>query len=237
MAGIVFVCCVFSVYYTPTKSGFSITSVDCFQVDEDNQKDKKTLEDFYEFAKKNFNNQKVLAFPKIDLTTKLSDIASNVSYYDISYYDNSVKTQKGIEKCKAEYIVIYNAMKADINNTDKQLAKNEKNQYLQMYRQISKYCWSKGYNELKTFTVNDDIDITVWQRGNGKNKKEWTSGGKGTRDNPYLISTAEQLNNFSKFVNAGARFKNKYIMLTNDIDMKDIKDFKPIGYELSLIHI
>ena len=90
---------------------------------------------------------------------------------------------------------------------------------------------SKGYNELKTFTVNDDIDITVWQRGNGKNKKEWTSGGKGTRDNPYLISTAEQLNNFSKFVNAGARFKNKYIMLTNDIDMKDIKDFKPIGYE------
>ena len=222
---------VFSVYYTPTKSGFSITSVDCFQVDEDNQKDKKALEDFYEFAKKNFNNQKVLAFPKIDLTTKLSDIASNVSYYDISYYDNSVKTPKGIEKCKAEYIVIYNAMKADINNTDKQLAKNEKNQYLQMYRQISKYCWSKGYNELKTFTVNDDIDITVWQRGNGKNKKEWTSGGKGTRDNPYLISTAEQLNNFSKFVNAGARFKNKYIMLTNDIDMKDIKDFKPIGYE------
>lgn len=67
-----------------------------------------------------------MAFPKIDLTTKLSDIASNVSYYDISYYDNSVKTQKGIEKCKAEYIVIYNAMKADINNTDKQLAKNEK---------------------------------------------------------------------------------------------------------------
>lgn len=231
MAGIVLVCCVFSVYYTPTKSGFSITSVDCFQIDEDNQKDQKTLEDFYEFAKKNFNNQKVLAFPKIDLTTKLSDIASNVSYYDISYYDNSVKTQKGIEKCKAEYIVIYNAMKADINNTDKQLSKNEKNQYLQMYRDISKYCWSKGYNELKTFTVNDDIDITVWQRGNGKNKKEWTNGGKGTRDNPYLISTAVQLNNFSKFVNAGARFKNKYIMLTNDIDMKDIKDFKPIGYE------
>ena len=54
---------VFSVYYTPTKSGFSITSVDCFQVDEDNQKDKKALEDFYEFAKKNFNNQKDFGIP------------------------------------------------------------------------------------------------------------------------------------------------------------------------------
>lgn len=229
---VVFVFCgVFSIYYyTPSKSGFSITSLDCFTVDDDSKKDQKTLENFYSFASDKLTDKKVLAFPRVDITSKLSENLKNVSYYDIAYYKDNIKTSKGLEKYNADYMIIYNVMKTDIEECGKEIAHNEKNKYLSMLRDMTKYCWQKGYKEVKTFTINKDIEIQIWQR-QPKNKRTWRNGGKGTKENPYTISTASQLNDFSKYVNAGAKFKGKYIVLTNDIDMSGIDDFLPIGYE------
>lgn len=52
--------------------------------------------------------------------------------------------------------------------------------------------------------------------------------GHGTKDSPYLISSKEDLIEFSNLVNGGMLFNNKYVEQTCDIDMAGI-DFMPIG--------
>ena len=46
---------------------------------------------------------------------------------------------------------------------------------------------------------------------------EWLNGGSGTLQNPYTISTKEQLKNFAVYVNHGWDFRDQYIRLENDI--------------------
>lgn len=56
------------------------------------------------------------------------------------------------------------------------------------------------------------------------------SGGKGTEEEPYLISNSAQLQNFSKSVNNGEEYSSKYIQLSADIDMSS-NEWTPIGNE------
>ena len=73
----------------------------------------------------------------------------------------------------------------------------------------------------------------------------FTFEGEGTAENPYRISTAEDLTMFSTFVNAGYH-KDAYFMLTADIDMSGV-DYKPadefngtfdgMGYKISRLTI
>ena len=55
------------------------------------------------------------------------------------------------------------------------------------------------------------------------------SGGSGTAQNPYLISTSKDLVEFSTRVNSGFNACGKYFVLTNDIDMVNVQNFEPIG--------
>lgn len=58
----------------------------------------------------------------------------------------------------------------------------------------------------------------------------WTEG-KGTSDNPYLISTKENLEYLSYKVNSGTKYTNTYFALKNDIELDTgIMLEKPIGY-------
>ena len=54
------------------------------------------------------------------------------------------------------------------------------------------------------------------------------SGGSGTKNSPYLISTKSDLDALSKFVYSGGETKNKYYKMTNAIDMLN-SAFIPIG--------
>lgn len=58
------------------------------------------------------------------------------------------------------------------------------------------------------------------------------SGGQGTEDAPYRISSKEDLVELSKLVNEGNDFKGKYFTMTKSIDMKTITNFMPIGNQL-----
>lgn len=55
------------------------------------------------------------------------------------------------------------------------------------------------------------------------------SGGAGTQEDPYLISTAEDLNQFSADVQNKNMYEGKYFKMTNDIDMSATENFLPIG--------
>lgn len=55
------------------------------------------------------------------------------------------------------------------------------------------------------------------------------SGGSGTAEDPYLISTAEDLSQLSDDVQNFIMYENKYFKMTNDIDMSETGNFLPIG--------
>lgn len=220
---------VFSVHYTPSKSGFSVTSVESFAPYDD---DDKTLESFYSYVNDEIGSAKTVAFPRVDfLSSKINN--KNIRYFDISYDSNSLKTIKSLSKYSAEYIIIYNVSQSDIKDSEMQISYSELKTYMNMYKEISKSCWSKGYEKVKSYYINDSIELAVWKKSENKKNTSWKNGGNGTQDSPFEISTAEQLYNFSEFVNSGNSLKNKYVVLTNDIDMSSIKNFKPIGFEVN----
>lgn len=220
---------VFSVYYTPSKSGFSVTSVESFTPYDD---DDKTLESFYSYVDDEIGSAKTVAFPRVDfLSSKINN--KNIRYFDISYDSKSLKTIKSLTKYSAEYIIIYNVSQSDIKDSEMQISYSELKTYMNMYKEISKSCWSKGYEKVKSYYINDSIELAVWKKSENKKNTSWKNGGNGTQENPFEISTAEQLYNFSEFVNSGNSLKNKYVELTNDIDMSSIKNFKPIGFEVN----
>lgn len=220
---------VFSVYYTPSKSGFSVTSVESFTPYDD---DDKTLESFYSYVDDKIGSAKTVAFPRVDfLSSKINN--KNIRYFDISYDSKSLKTIKSLTKYSAEYIIIYNVSQSDIKDSEMQISYSELKTYMNMYKEISKSCWSKGYEKVKSYYINDSIELAVWKKSENKKNTSWKNGGNGTQENPFEISTAEQLYNFSEFVNSGNSLKNKYVELTNDIDMSSIKNFKPIGFEVN----
>lgn len=220
---------VFSVYYTPSKSGFSVTSVESFTPYDD---DDKTLESFYSYVDDEIGSAKAVAFPRVDfLSSKINN--KNIRYFDISYDSKSLKTIKSLTKYSAEYIIIYNVSQSDIKDSEMQISYSELKTYMNMYKEISKSCWSKGYEKVKSYYINDSIELAVWKKSGNKKNTSWKNGGNGTQDSPFEISTAEQLYNFSEFVNSGNSLKNKYVELTNDIDMSSIKNFKPIGFEVN----
>lgn len=220
---------VFSVYYTPSKSGFSVTSVESFTPYDD---DDKTLESFYSYVDDEIGSAKTVAFPRVDfLSSKINN--KNIRYFDISYDSKSLKTIKSLTKYSPEYIIIYNVSQSEIKDSEMQISYSELKTYMNMYKEISKSCWSKGYEKVKSYYINDSIELAVWEKSENKKNTSWKNGGNGTQESPFEISTAEQLYNFSEFVNSGNSLKNKYVVLTNDIDMSSIKNFKPIGFEVN----
>lgn len=220
---------VFSVRYTPSKSGFSVTSVESFTPYDD---DDKTLESFYSYVDDEIGSAKAVAFPRVDfLSSKINN--KNIRYFDISYDSKSLKTTKSLTKYSPEYIIIYNVSQSDIKDSEMQISYSELKTYMNMYKEISKSCWSKGYEKVKSYYINDSIELAVWEKSENKKNTSWKNGGNGTQESPFEISTAEQLYNFSEFVNSGNSLKNKYVELTNDIDMSSIKNFKPIGFEVN----
>lgn len=220
---------VFSVYYTPSKSGFSVTFVESFTPYDD---DDKTLESFYSYVDDEIGSAKTVAFPRVDfLSSKINN--KNIRYFDISYDSKSLKTIKSLTKYSPEYIIIYNVSQSEIKDSEMQISYSELKTYMNMYKEISKSCWSKGYEKVKSYYINDSIELAVWEKSENKKNTSWKNGGNGTQESPFEISTAEQLYNFSEFVNSGNSLKNKYVELTNDIDMSSIKNFKPIGFEVN----
>lgn len=79
--------------------------------------------------------------------------------------------------------------------------------------------------------------MSAWEYPSGDNPQspvEFYSYGLGTIDEPYVITTAQQLANFSFLVNSGINYADTYIELGNDISLENadtdkISDWVSIG--------
>ena len=58
-------------------------------------------------------------------------------------------------------------------------------------------------------------------------------GGSGTSQDPYIISTPEELVALSDYTNAGYSTRGKHFLMANDIDMSGVANFAPIGRHTS----
>ena len=55
--------------------------------------------------------------------------------------------------------------------------------------------------------------------------------GSGTADDPYVISTAQELVDFALSVDGGNTFADQYVILGDDLDLSGIENWNPIGEE------
>lgn len=81
--------------------------------------------------------------------------------------------------------------------------------------------------------IDQMIDDNVNYQTESENKYFGTepvfSGGSGSSQDPYRISTPQDLVALSSKVNSGYATQNVYFLLTNDLDLSGINDFSPIG--------
>lgn len=80
--------------------------------------------------------------------------------------------------------------------------------------------WNAGdySKDLKFYAkVSDTITNYTWSYPTSKPTLTWS--GEGTVNNPYIITTSQQLADFSYMVNNGASYSGQYIKLGNDIDL------------------
>jgi hypothetical protein len=113
----------------------------------------------------------------------------------------------------------------------------------------------KSFSQAAAFTVVLAVSLALgtaaFADGGPKNtivwgtpSYEWFHAAAGTEDDPYVISTAEDLSGLAQIVDgsvdgsvAGAAeidaFYRKYVVLANDIDLKN-EEWNPIGYMDSL---
>ncbi|WP_308554549.1 hypothetical protein [uncultured Porphyromonas sp.] len=80
-----------------------------------------------------------------------------------------------------------------------------------------------SYGELK-------VSVVLKMVGKKKNNTKLYSGGDGTKENPYLISSAEDLMELSSEVEGNQNpYADTYFKMTANISMADAQGFRPIG--------
>ena len=98
--------------------------------------------------------------------------------------------------------------------------------------------------EQQTWKVDDVAGATLSSRGirqavmlaldksaKAASENEPYSGGSGTAEDPYLISNARQLARLAEAVDGGETFADRYLALTDDIDLTSVENWNPIGGE------
>lgn len=73
------------------------------------------------------------------------------------------------------------------------------------------------------------LPVTVFAEEGGAIQQPIYSGGAGTQDNPWVISSVDDLMTLASTVNAGEEYKNAYFRQTADLDLTE-KTWEPIGY-------
>lgn len=97
---------------------------------------------------------------------------------------------------------------------------------------------SSGYtldSYTETVTVSGNVTITVTATADSTGGDTPTTGGTGTADDPYLISTAAELAALGEEVDGGDTKSGVYYALANDIDLSGIA-WNPIGASYKNTH-
>lgn len=106
----------------------------------------------------------------------------------------------------------------------------EKNKDNIIMKKLLLICMMSALSLSHTFADNQ---TKVFITENTQTRSSVFSGGTGSEEDPYLISTSDDLVQLSDDVQNFVMYEGKYFKMTNDIDMSTVENFRPIGNNLS----
>lgn len=218
-------------YVLEDKSEPTIQTIESVWQLTDNEK--AQVSDLYNYVKKNVGeDDDVLCFPKVDSLSSFDKLDNHLWYSSIEAKD-TVVADRTFKKIMPKYVVL------DLSNysnymlllKNKKLKDSDYDSLMTMQSQVVSFLNKKKYEVVKYVKTENNRYIAVWENSKYIENESnfWNDGGKGTKTEPYIISSAESLVKFSDVTNCGRTFDNKFISITEDIDMSGVKQFTPIS--------
>lgn len=177
-------------------------------------------------------DDKIFCFPHIPIFYLLCDRDDPGVYTKVQWFD--VSTRNGIESdiellqnnLPAAFIV-YNLNDGTYKGHEEGFFAGKESATRELRNEIYTLVNKYEYTYQGTFLA-DSNNISVFTL-NHRNKEKLFAQGDGSKDNPYIISTADDLINFAMQVNQGNTFEGVYFKQSNDIDLSN-NIWVPIGY-------
>jgi len=196
---------------------------------------KAVYEDIYDAVTENTEeNDTMYCFPQIPVFYSICGRKDPGTYAKVEWFDvTSDKTlQKDIEiirKNKPKAILIYNTAEYVYASHEKAFRNGNMSGTRKMREFLYNFIFEWDYTFYGTYKANNN-SLSLWiQDHPAASQRKLFFGGDGTKNNPYLISTAEELALFAHQVNNGRSFEGMYVEQTCDIDLSSVKSWTPIG--------
>lgn len=190
------------------------------------------ISELYDFVSTNVEEGKdVLCFPRVSSLSQFDELENHLWFSTVENTD-SVTTSRVFKKLKPQFVVV------DLSNysnyylllEDEKCTDSEYDNIIGMQGEVLDFLNKNDYEVVKYVKTENNRYIAVWEDGDyAKDVNFWNASGSGTQDDPYIISTAEQLCAFSDVTNCGNYFNRETVALSNDIDMSSVKKFIPIA--------
>ena len=196
---------------------------------------KKAYEEIYTCITENVApDETIYCFPQIPIFYSLCDrsdpgVKAKVQWFDVVSDASLEEDMITLENNPPKAILIYQTSDYAYESHETLFRSGEMSGTRKMKNFLldfaQKYDYT-FYGEISS-TENNSF-LLYYKKDDLYEEKKLFSGGTGTVDDPYLISTADELITFSQQVNSGRDFSGQYIFQTADIDLASYS-WLPIG--------
>lgn len=185
--------------------------------------EKNVYEEIYNIVRtKTTEDENIYCFPQIPsfyLICGRDDpgVRAKVQWFDVTTKNSIADDMDTLKKNPPKAIIFYNVKPNVYDSHEALFAQGEASATKMMREFLYNFIYSNGYKFEKSVTSGSNT-ISVYIK-EGSALKEIFSG-KGTKQEPYIINTKEDLKEFSKQVNEGRNFAGQYICQQSDIDLE-----------------
>lgn len=215
-------------------SNNNIEGIDILEGIKVSRETKEVYESIYTAITENTaEDDTIYCFPQIPIFYSLTDrldpgVFAKVEWFDVSSDTTLLKDMDIIQQNKPKAILIYNSSEYAYSSHERLFRNGEISGTRRMREFLYNYVFENDYTFYGNFTANKNT-LSLWIKDNDETKTyELFSGGTGTKEDPYIIDSQQELILFSKQVNNGRSFEGMYIKQTKDIDLQG-ETWIPIG--------
>jgi len=174
----------------------------------------------------------IFCFPQIPMFYSICDRDDPGTYSKVQWFDVATDDvlERDIETMKInppKAILIYNSSEYAYSSHESGYRNGKESGTRRMREFLWNYAAENGY-ELFGPYVSGNNSLSLWI-DTDNDQEPLFDAGKGTRRDPYIISTPRQLSMLGEAVDAGRSFHNQYIAVADDIDLGAYRSFSPIG--------
>lgn len=174
----------------------------------------------------------IFCFPQIPIFYTLCDrmdpgTETKIQWFDVSSDRAVLSDIEVIREAKPAAIILYDTELSTYEAHQRLFRGNHISSTYQMREFLYNYVYEENYTWYGNFTA-DNNTIQLWIKNPKTNEGCAFSGGSGTKDDPYIIETPQQLLTFGRMVNEGRSFEKQYIRQDCDLDMAEYM-IAPIG--------